>query len=76
MGGHTQSPYTYQNRIQKITMATAGNAVDHANLTAINAYFLKGVISDNTTGIVGGGYNGSATIQSIDSYYCHWSKCY
>ena len=38
------------------------------NLTGINAYFLKGVISDNTTGIVGGGYNGSATIQSIDRF--------
>jgi len=68
MGGHTQSPYTYQNRIQKITMATAGNATDHANLTAANAYFLKGVISDNTTGIVGGGYNGSQDVQSIDRF--------
>ena len=78
MGGHTQSPYTYQNRIQKITMATTGNAVDSGgDLTGINAYMIKGVISDNTTGLVGGGYNGSATLQNIDRfYYCHWRKCY
>lgn len=69
MGGHTQSTTYYQNRIQKITMATAGNAVDSGgNLTGVNAYMLKGVISDNTTGIVGGGYNGSATVQSIDRF--------
>ena len=50
-------------------MATAGNAVDSGgNLTGVNAYMLKGVISDNTTGIVGGGYNGSATVQSIDRF--------
>ena len=69
MGGHTQSPYTYQNRIQKITMATTGNAVDSGgDLTGINAYMIKGVISDNTTGLVGGGYNGSATLQNIDRF--------
>ena len=28
----------------------------------------KGVISDNTTGLVGGGYNGSATLQNIDRF--------
>ena len=45
----------YQNRIQKITMATTGNAVDSGgDLTGINAYMIKGVISDNTTGLVGG----------------------
>jgi len=68
-GGHTQqSTNRYQNRIQKITMATTGNATDHANLTGVNAYMIKGVISDNTTGLVGGGYNGSADVQSIDRF--------
>ena len=68
-GGHTQqSTNRYQDRIQKITMATAGNATDHANLTGVNAYMLKGVISDNTTGIVGGGYNGSSDVQSMDRF--------
>ena len=69
MGGHTQNVTTYQNRIQKITMATAGNASDHANLTIVNAYMVKGVISDNTTGLVGGGYSSNhGDIQSIDRF--------
>jgi len=58
IGGYTTD---YTDRMDKITMDTAGNATDIGNYTEANSGGGIGVCSDNTTGLVMGGNKTSAT---------------
>ena len=49
----------YSNVIDYITMASTGNATDFGDLSQGSGVYApsKGVVSDNTTGVIGGGYD-------------------
>ena len=62
VGGTTP---TYQDRIDYVTIASAGGAVDFGNLSTTNRAYL-GATSSSTRGIFGGGYTTSPSAQAVN----------
>ena len=66
--GSQAYPSTKSNVIDYITMANAGNATDFGDPLATMANGSTGVVSDNTKGVVGGGYQGSGSESNVLQY--------
>ena len=64
-GGYTGGPATFYNRIEYITIPSAGNAIDFGDLSA-NKSAPAGTASSRTRGLVFGGYVHPADTDSID----------
>ena len=62
IGGTTP---TYQDTIDYVTIASAGDAIDFGNLSTTNRAYI-GATSSSTRGIFGGGYTTSPSAQTVN----------
>ena len=64
-GSNHAGSHVFTNVMDYITMANAGNATDFGDLLQNLMFGQDGVISDNTTGIFGGGYDTGFTDENV-----------
>ena len=65
MGGFGNAPAaTYQNQIQRLTIASTGNAIDFGDMSTTR--YVPGTCASSTRGIAGGGENPSGAATTID----------